>query len=217
MTLQVRKIDMATATTVPTWQLKGTMVQACNCEYGCPCEFNAPPSQGYCEGTWSWHVTEGRFGDVDLAGLHFAAACKWPGQIHEGNGEALPILDERASQAQIEAVGALLGGQAGGPWGIIASTLVKVHEPKLVRWDVALAGTETSIKAGDVLTMELAPMRNPVTGETHEASVVLPTGFISRELHHATTSDFSVRDGVAYAYPGKDAAWGDFEYSGPPS
>lgn len=203
-------------TKIPQWRLKGKLVQACNCEWGCPCEFNAPPSQGYCEGTWTWHVDEGRYGDVDMGGIHFAAACKWPGQIHEGNGEALPNLDERMTPEQRQAVGALLSGQGGGPWGIIAATLTKVHEATFVRWDVTLAAAETSITAGDVLTMDLAPMRNPITGDTHEASVVLPTGFTSKELHHATTTEFFVRDGIDYAYPGKDAAWGDFEYSGPP-
>ena len=203
------------AGTIQQWQIKGKMVQACNCEYGCPCEFNAPPSHGGCDGTWSWHVEEGRFGDVDLAGVHFAAACRWPGAIHEGNGEVVPILDEQMSPEQVQAVGTLLGGEAGGPWGILASTFVTVHEPKLVRWDYAFAGNDTQIRAGDVLTMELTPMRNPVTNEIFEARVVLPTGFISKELNHATTSNFSIRDGVSYAHTGKDAAWGEFSYSGP--
>ena len=129
----------------------------------------------------------------------------------------LPILDERMTPEQTQAVGTLLGGQAGGPWGIIATTLTTVHEPKLVRWDYEFNGSETRMRAGDVLTMELTPLRNPVTGEVFEATVLLPTGFTSKALNHATTADFSVRDGVSYAYPGKDAAWGDFEYDGPPS
>lgn len=206
-----------TTTTIPQWELNGTLVQACNCEYGCPCEFNAPPSQGYCEGTWTWHITEGTFGDVDMSGVRFAAACKWPGAIHEGNGEVLPIIDERATPDQREVLGTLLSGQAGGPWGILAATFSTVHEPTFVPWDVEMAGTETNIKAGDILTMQLTPMRNPVTGDVHEATVVLPTGFTSTALHHASTTEFSVHDSINYAYPGKDAAWGDFAYSGPPS
>jgi len=200
---------------IPRWHAQGTVVQACNCNWGCPCDFNAPPSKGYCEGTWSWHIDQGRFGDVTLDGLRFAAACKWPGQLHEGNGEALPILDARATPEQLRAIGTLLGGQAGGPWAIVASTLTKVHEPKVVDWDVQLAGEETSIVAGDVLTMRLRPMRNPVTGAPHEASVLLPTGFIAKEMHKATTAAFAVRGDVAYDYTGQDSAWGHFDYQGP--
>jgi hypothetical protein len=46
------------------WRLRGTVLIACNCDYGCPCNFNALPTYGKCEGQWTWHVEEGRFGDV---------------------------------------------------------------------------------------------------------------------------------------------------------
>ena len=197
------------------WRLRGTVVQACNCDWGCPCDFNAPPSKGHCEGTWTWHIREGNYGDVNLSGLSFAAACKWPGQIHEGNGTALPILDERADERQQQAIGTLLGGQVGGPWAIVATTLSTVLEPKVVRWEVDLKGPQTKIRAGDVLTMHLAPLKNPVSGEVHEASIVLPTGFISTELHKGTSEQFAVRDGISYDYTGQDAAWGEFDYQGP--
>ena len=139
------------------WHLTGTLVQACNCEWGCPCEFNAPPSHGNCEGTWTWHIEQGSYGDVKLDGLRFAAACKWPGAIHEGNGEVQPILDDRASPEQLEAIGALLSGEVGGPWAIIAPTLTTFHEPKIVNWDVRLEDSNTIIEAGDVLTITSRP------------------------------------------------------------
>lgn len=201
--------------TIPQWQLQGTVVQACNCNWGCPCDFNAPPSKGYCEGTWTWHIERGQFGDVRLDGLRFAAACKWPGQLHEGNGEAVPILDAHASPEQLQTIGTLLSGQAGGPWSIVAGTLIKVHEPRIVSWDVRLDGEQTVISAGDALTMRLRPLKNPVTGQEHHATVVLPTGFISHEMHKATTSAFAVRGAVAYDYTGQDAAWGPFQYARP--
>src|SRR5262249_52090754 len=38
------------------WRLEGTLLIACNCDYGCPCNFNALPSYGKCEGGWLWHI-----------------------------------------------------------------------------------------------------------------------------------------------------------------
>ena len=29
-----------------SWKLGGTLLIACNCDYGCPCNFNALPSHG---------------------------------------------------------------------------------------------------------------------------------------------------------------------------
>src|SRR5579862_5957636 len=108
---------MPTATRT-LWRMKGTVLIACNCDYGCPCNFNARPSHGNCEGGWTWHVTEGTYGDLSLAGLIFSVFVKWPGAIHEGNGEALILIDERADRAQREALSTLVTGEVGGPWGV---------------------------------------------------------------------------------------------------
>ena len=126
----------------------------------------------------------------------------------------MPILDARANESQIQALAALLSGKAGGPWGIIAATLTKVHEPKVVEWDFDEKGTRSTLRAGEVFELELTPMTNPVSGEPFEASVKLPDGFISRELNHSSTRSFKVSGPVAYAYPGKDAAYGHFGYEG---
>ena len=114
------------------WNLKGTLIIACNCDYGCPCNFNALPTKGRCEGGWTWHVEQGAVDDTALDGLTFSVYAKWPGAIHQGNGEAVILLDERASAAQREAIGALVSGQFGGPWGILAWTWPTVHGPKPV-------------------------------------------------------------------------------------
>ena len=61
---------MATQTGL-TWRTKGTLLQACNCDYGCPCNFNAPPTYGFYDGAWIGHIDEGNYGDARLDGLNF--------------------------------------------------------------------------------------------------------------------------------------------------
>ena len=57
------------------WNLTGQVLVACNCDWGCPCNFNARPSKGKCEGGWTWHVDAGTYGDVALDGAcHQVAA-----------------------------------------------------------------------------------------------------------------------------------------------
>ena len=82
------------------WRLTGQVLVACNCDWGCPCNFNARPTTGKCEGGWSWHVDHGLYGDLRLDGLNFSVFVNWPGAIHEGGGEALLLIDERADRAQ---------------------------------------------------------------------------------------------------------------------
>src|SRR5436853_1064569 len=74
------------------WKLLGQVLLACNCDWGCPCNFNALPTTGKCEGGWTWQVEQGAFGDVRLDGLTFSVFVKWPGAIHHGNGQAVIFL-----------------------------------------------------------------------------------------------------------------------------
>lgn len=198
-----------------SWNVKGTILQACNCDYGCPCNFNAPPTDGHCEGQWTWHVEQGRYGETDLSGLNFSVAADWPSAIHHGNGEALILIDERANEAQRQAILNLLGGQEGGPWAIIVTTLSKIHGPKLVPYEVSIDGPRSRLRAGSALALEMEPIKNPVTGAEAFPQVVLPQGFVYKESTRASSRAFRVDDDIRFEYQGKDCAIAPFEYSGP--
>jgi len=201
--------------TGPTWELSGTVLIACNCDYGCPCNFNALPSRGYCEGGWTWHVDEGGYGDTRLDDLNFTVVAKWPGAIHEGNGEALILVDQRADEAQRQAIETLVGGDVGGPWGILAWTWPTIHGPHPVPYELELAGITTRMKAGDVVELELEPIRNPVSGAEVHPGMVLPEGLIVKRGDLGASKTFTVDDGISYDHSGQYTALGPFEYAGP--
>ena len=121
------------------WRLNGTVLVACNCDWGCPCNFNARPTTGKCEGGWTWHVEGGAYGEIGLQGLNFSVYVNWPGAIHEGNGEGLILIDERADARQRAAIEELVGGKVGGPWGVLGWTWPTVHGPYPASYDVARA------------------------------------------------------------------------------
>ncbi|HET6970807.1 MAG TPA: DUF1326 domain-containing protein, partial [Phenylobacterium sp.] len=115
------------------WELKGRELVNCTCEYGCNCQFNALPDKGHCYAVASIIVDQGRYGETRLDGLIVAAIFKWPGAIHEGNGEAIAFVDERATPAQREALLKIMSGQDTDPFAtmfaVYASTLTKFHDP----------------------------------------------------------------------------------------
>jgi hypothetical protein len=197
------------------WQLTGTVGVACNCDYGCPCNFNALPSKGKCEGQWTWHVDAGAWGDTSLDGLNFSIAVNWPGAIHDGEGEALILIDERADEAQQQAISTLVGGDAGGPWGILAWTWPTIHGPKLVPYDVHMEDLDWRVKAGESLEIESTTIKNPVSGAEVHPGAVLPEGIIFKRGDFGASKVFSVSDGVEFAHPGQYTAIAGFEYSGP--
>ena len=75
------------------WRLEGEWIKNCNCAFGCPCDFNALPTQGYCKGMVGMRITKGHFEKTNLDGLVFAATVHFPGALHEGNGQLQPIVD----------------------------------------------------------------------------------------------------------------------------
>jgi hypothetical protein len=68
------------------WKIEGKKIDLCNCNYGCPCQFYAPPTYERCEGISFLEIEKGHFGDVPLDGLRLAMIAAWPGSIHEGEG-----------------------------------------------------------------------------------------------------------------------------------
>ena len=61
------------------WRLEGEWIKNCNCAFGCPCDFNARPTNGECEGLLGMRITKGHFEDVKLDGLSFFVTVAFPG------------------------------------------------------------------------------------------------------------------------------------------
>ncbi|MGH2448896.1 MAG: DUF1326 domain-containing protein [Chloroflexota bacterium] len=197
------------------WNLKGTVLLACNCDYGCPCNFNALPTNGDCEGGWTWQIEEGEFEGTPLDGLTFSLYADWPQAIHQGNGEAVILIDESADEAQRDAITALTSGQAGGPWAILANTFSKVHGPKFIQHEVDVDANRSSVRIGDAVRLEMEPIRNPVTGAEVNPKVILPEGFVWKDGTLASSAAFEINEGISFAHPGKYAALSPFEYHVP--
>src|SRR5689334_5491329 len=123
------------------WSIEADFLQACNCDYGCPCEFSAPPTKGFCEGTGVWKIAKGNYGGLSLDGLAVGFAAHWPKAIHEGNGTLALFIDERASKEQREAILTICSGQAGGlPFEILVNTFSKVLDPIFTPIEVKMDG-----------------------------------------------------------------------------
>ncbi|MES2524234.1 MAG: DUF1326 domain-containing protein [Gemmatimonadota bacterium] len=205
----------APSTNAASWHITGHVVLACNCDYGCPCNFNGLPTTGKCEGNWNWLIEDGAFGDTPMKGVAFGVAVNWPGAIHEGNGEALIVIDERADERQRAAVLSLLSGQVGGPWKIIATTLSKVHEPRFAPYEITADALRSRVRAGDFFTLDVEPVRNKVTNAEIHPRAILPEGFVFREADLGASSTFRISGPVSFDHSGRYAAAAPFDYQGP--
>ena len=66
------------------WTIHGREFVNCNCSYGCPCQFDGPPTHGHCLAVAGMQIEKGYHGSTHLDGLKFVGIFRWPGPIHEG-------------------------------------------------------------------------------------------------------------------------------------
>ena len=195
------------------WNIKAKYYEACNCALGCPCNMNGFPTHGFCEGNIAFEIVEGERDGVDLSGVKVASAVKWPGAIHEGNGNMAVFID--ANEDQRDSVVAILtAADPGLPWEILATTVSEIHGPYFETVDIVDNGTDSQVSVSGKYDMQMETFTDPVTGEPHEAHMVLPTGFIFTDGHICTTSVNEVdADGVTFDHKGNNAYYAEVEWS----
>lgn len=187
------------------WFFDADYLQACNCDYGCPCEFSAPPTLGYCQGTGAWKITRGKFGDIPLDGLGLAFAAHWPKAIHEGNGTVALFVDEKANPQQRDALLQIATGKVGGlPFEILVTTFSTLLDPQFVPFDFKFSGSQSRFKLGNGVTVAMDSIRNPVTGDPESVSVNHGTGFVFKEAECTSARECTVAAGaVKFSWPNK--------------
>ena len=192
------------------WEISTKQIGACSCDYGCPCEFNAPPTRLPCEGVMAMEITKGHFGDVRLDGLRVAGVYRWPGPVHEGKGTWWSIIDRRATPEQIDALFTIMAGKEQEPttgFAIYASTIANEPDPVFAdidfEWDIK--GRQGRFVVENVLEANIEPIRNPITGKPHYIALKPHEGFEFREAEMASAS-FSSQGQLEQSHRGRFAA-----------
>ncbi len=123
---------------------------------------------------------------------------------------AQSILDERADDAQRDAILQILSGEHQEPstmFNIIGSTIAEEKEtlvlPIHLNWDWAARSARIEIPG--VAVGDFEPIKNPVTGEPHYAMIRLYSGFEFRDAEMASATakgtgdiQFDYRDRYAF-------------------
>lgn len=189
------------ATTSPTtkteWHIMGQEIASCNCAWGCPCQFNALPTTGFCEALALIDIDRGHFGDTKLDGVKYAHIFHWDGPVHEGNGWRRVIHDEGSTPEQRAAIEALSSGTQGHAFfEIFAAMAPNVLESlvKPIELTYDHEKRQARVQIPEIAESHIEPIRNPITGEEHRARIDLPNGFeyrvaeVGDSVHWRTTA-----------------------------
>jgi hypothetical protein len=141
------------------WTMLGEYIESCNCDYLCPCVYTNPQGSvtyDHCTAALVFRIDAGRYGEMPLDGLNFARVIRSGKVMADGNWIFAGIVDERANDAQRQALAAIVGGEAGGPPGFIRENLVSDFrgvEFKPIEFN--LDGLKRSTLIPDVLSFEI--------------------------------------------------------------
>jgi len=196
----------------------GDEVGNCNCDWGCPCQFDALPTHGNCMAMIAYGINQGSFGDTSLDGVRFAELVWWPGPIHEGNGVRQMVVDESASSEQREAIEPMLAGKHGGGYfEIFASVMSKelgtVYAP--IEIDADREARTGSVRIGDLAESTIEPIKNPVSGDEHRVRIDLPEGFEYKqaEIGNTVRATVSSEDPLSFTLENTYAQLNPFDWT----
>ena len=165
------------------WIIKGMEYGNCNCAYGCPCQFNALPTYGNCQYVLFARIDEGNYDGTNLDGISFAMFGEFPGAVHEGNGTQQLVISDKADDKQQEAIRLIVYNEYTDElithYAIYNAMCTTSHDPIIAPIELEMdmeARTARGRIPGWVIS-DAEPIRNPITGEEHRATIGLPNGF----------------------------------------
>ena len=182
------------------WKLDAIDVTTCNCDFSCPCQFNALPTHGDCRAAVGFHIEKGHFGDAPLDGITFVVLAAWPGAIHQGGGELQLIIDENTTEDQRKAVTAIVKGEETEPGATIFNVFSNVvdtyHDPIAapIRFEADIEARTARFSVPGIVEATGEPIKNPMTGMPHRVRVTVPNGF---EYHEAEYGGSTVKTSEA--------------------
>lgn len=152
--------------TTHDWILQGSYFEACNCESACPCVWLQPPTEGNCKLLVAWHIDKGRLNNETLDDLNVALACFSPGHMKDGNWQAALYIDDRASEAQFDAITKIFSGKQGGHPALLMSFVSEVWGIKKVKIDYQIQDNKRQLTIPGIANMAVESIQGIKGGES---------------------------------------------------
>jgi hypothetical protein len=197
-----------------SWNVSGTYFESCNCEAACPCVFLSPPTTGECTAVLGWHIDSGEFEDLSVDGLNVGLAVYVDGHMANGGWRVALYVDDRASEEQTEALGAIFSGAAGGHPAVLGGFIGEVMgvAPAAISFDSDTSSL--SFKAGDVAEVQLTAIEGQggelVTVTNHPLAVAPGNAAVAARSDKLRYTDH----GYDWELSGRNGFFSPFQYEG---
>ncbi len=139
------------------WNLEGTYFETCSCEVVCPCTASLALGADYdrCRVALVFNITNGDVEGTDVSGLALVAVADTPKIMTDGNWRLGVFVDDKASDVQAEKLGAVFGGQLGGPMEALGPLIGENLGVERASIEIREDGLRHSVKIGDAVDFEI--------------------------------------------------------------
>ena len=181
---------------MPSWNITGQYMETCNCAFLCPCitsNLTARPTEGDCKAAVTMRIDQGAKDGVKLDGLAFVVMMHAPGAMADGNITVGLIVDDAASEQQVEAISAIATGAAGGPMAALGPLVGRIAGVERRPIQFEIDGLNRSVRAGELVDQScegIASGADPAQALCVDNTVHPANSRLS--LARATRSKFSV-------------------------
>jgi len=198
------------------WKLKGQYLENCSCDVPCPCtvSLDLGADRDRCNAFLVFDVESGEVDGVDVSGLTVAAVGDTPKVMSEGNWRLGVLIDANASDEQAEKLGAVFGGQLGGPMEALAPLIGEQLGVERMAMEVSHENGTHRVKVGDdgeVAVEEIVPWGKE-NGEPAKLTGIFHPAGEEFTIAKATTSRVSVF-GIDIDFEGRSAFANPFSWA----
>jgi hypothetical protein len=198
------------------WSIEGNYFENCSCEVPCPCTVSLDFGADYdrCNALLVFQIESGEIEGVDVSGLTVAAVGDTPKVMSEGNWRLGVLMDERATDEQAEKLGAVFGGQLGGPMEALGPLVGENLGMEKVEMEIAHQDGSHSVRfggGGEVTVQDVVPFGKD-NGEPARLDGVFHPAGETLTIARATKSQLSAF-GMDFAHEGKSAFSSRFSWA----
>jgi hypothetical protein len=196
------------------WNLEGTYFETCSCEVVCPCTASLALGADYdrCRVALVFNITKGDVEGTDVSGLALVAVADTPKIMTDGNWKLGVFIDDKASDEQADKLGAVFGGQLGGPMEALGPLIGENLGVERASIEIHEDGLRHSVKIGDAVNFEIEDIV-PFGVETGEPARLVgifhPAGseLTIAKATHAHVNAFGIEYEGKSAFSRSNFAW----------
>jgi hypothetical protein len=155
--------------------IEGMFFENCSCDAICPCTWSnlgRRATRDYCRAAMAFQIDRGNVDGVDVAGRVFVVVFDTPPMMTDGNWRVGAFVDDGAHPDQLNALGKVISGEAGGPFGALAPLISDFLGVEQAPIHINSDGRLHHVQVGDVIDYQAEQVLSP-QGEPVELTRIL--------------------------------------------